>query len=97
MRFPNVAIPAVATPVVVPDNDPPDGLVASARVIWSVALATVFPNASCTATCTLGAMEFPAVALDGCIRNASLAAAPGVTVNAELVADVRPELDATSV
>src|SRR5512140_588389 len=79
-RLENVATPATAATVVVPDNVPPPGLAPIATVTFAVELVTVFPNASCTATCTAGLMALPAVALVGCTMNATLSGAAGTTV-----------------
>src|SRR5512143_2092102 len=85
-RLENVATPLTAATVVVPDSVPPPGLVPMATVMLAVELVTVLPNASCTATCTAGAMATPAVALVGWTRKASLEAAAGVMLNADEVA-----------
>src|SRR6476659_1107443 len=84
----NVATPLTATTVVVPDSVPPPGLVPIATVMLAVELGTVLLNASCTATCTAGAMETPAVALLGCRVNASFEAAAALMLNPAEVAPV---------
>src|SRR5262245_50075350 len=84
----NVATPLAAATVVVPPRSPPPGLVPMATVMFAVALVTVFPNVSCTATCTAGLIAAPAVALVGCTVNATLEAAAGLMVNAVEVAPV---------
>src|SRR3954464_3262343 len=89
-RLENVATPLTADTVVVPDSVPPPGLVPIATVMLAVELVTVLLNASCTVTCTAGAMETPAVALVGWVVTASLAAAAGLTLNAAEVAPVSP-------
>src|SRR5512140_1600346 len=89
-RLENVATPATADTVVVPDSVPPPGLVPIATVMLAVELVTVLPNASCTATCTAGAMDTPAVALLGWTVNASLEAAAGLMLNADEVAPANP-------
>src|SRR5512132_2033936 len=96
-RLENVATPLTADTVVVPDSVPPPGLVPIATVMLAVELVTVFPDASCTVTCTAGEMLAPAVALLGWTVNASLAAIAGVTLNAVEVAPVSPADAAVSV
>src|SRR5687767_2460199 len=86
-RLENVATPLTAATVVVPDSVPPPGLVPIATVMLAVELGTVFPNASCTVTCTAGLMALPAVALVGCTVKASRFAAAGLMLN---VAEVAP-------
>src|SRR5512144_3179052 len=87
-RVENVATPLTAPTVVAPDSVPPPGLVPIATVMLAVELVTVLLNASCTVTCTAGAIDAPAVALAGWMVKASLAAAAGLMVNAELDAPV---------
>src|SRR5512132_2853119 len=96
-RLENVATPLVAATVVVPDSVPPPGLVPIATVMLAAEPVTVFPNASCTVTCTAGAIATPAVALLGCTVKASLDAAAGLMLNAEEVAPVSGADDAASV
>src|SRR5512132_105499 len=79
-RLENVATPFTAATRAVPDSVPPPGLLPMATVTLAVELVTVLSNASCTATCTAGAIEAPAEALAGCTTNATLAAAAGTTV-----------------
>src|SRR3954468_10429668 len=87
-RLENVATPLTAATVVVPDSVPPPGLVPIDTVMLAVELGTVFPNASCTVTCTAGAIATPAVAFVGWRVKASLLAAAGLMVNAAEVAPV---------
>src|SRR5512145_2694649 len=89
-RLEKVATPALADTVVVPDSVPPPGLVPIATVMLAVELVTLFPNASCTVTCTAGAMETPAIAFVGWTANASLAAAAGLMLNAVEPVPVSP-------
>src|SRR5262245_53957023 len=89
-RLEKVATPATAVAVVVPDSVPPPGLLPRATVTLAVELVTVFPNASCTATCTAGLIAAPAVAFAGCTVKASLEAAAGLMLNAAEVAPVSP-------
>src|SRR4051812_48248747 len=90
-RLENVATPATADTVVVPDSVPPPGLVPIAIVMLAVELVTVLLKASCTVTCTAGAIDTPAVAFVGWVVTASLDAAAGLTLNAD---DVAPASDA---
>src|SRR3954469_24671558 len=81
----------------VPDSAPPPGLVPMATVMLALELVTVLLNASCTVTCTAGAMAAPAVAFDGWTVKASLLAAAGLMLNAELDAPVSAPEAAVSV
>src|SRR6185436_2454636 len=92
-RLENVATPLTADTVVVPDSVPPPGLAPIATEMLAVELVTVFPNASCTATCTAGLIDVPAVVLVGCTVKATREAPAGLMVNADEVAPVSP-LDA---
>ena len=74
-RLEKVATPLTADTVVVPASVPPPGLVPIATVMLAVEPVTVFPNASCTVTCTAGEMLAPAISLLGCTVKASLEAA----------------------
>ena len=96
-RFANDATPDEAALLVVPVSVPLPGFVPIAIAIVALELVTVLFRASVTATVTAGESEVPAVALVGCWTNASLAAAPGLTLNAVLVADVKPVDDIASV
>src|SRR5689334_20182072 len=87
-RLENVAMPADAATVMVPDSVPPPGLVPMATVTIAVELVTVLLNASCTVTRTGGAIATPATAFDGWVVNASLVAAAGLMLNADEVAPV---------
>src|SRR4051794_23867689 len=81
-RVENVAMPAAAATVLVPDSVPPPGLVPIASVMLAVEEVTVLLNASCTVTRTGGAMATPATAPVGWVVKASLAAAAGLMLNA---------------
>src|SRR5882672_4726406 len=85
----NVATPALAATVAVPESVPPLGLVPIATVTLPVKPVAVLPFASCAVTCTAGVMLAPATVLVGWTLNTSVAAAPGVMSKAELVAGVR--------
>src|SRR5687767_15881204 len=88
-RLEKLATPALADTVVVPDSVPPPGLVPMATVVLAVELVTVFPNASCTVTCTAGAIATPAVAFVGWAVKATCEAAATLMLKAELPAPVR--------
>src|SRR5262245_8962516 len=89
-RLENGGTPATADAVIVPESVPPPGLVPMATVMPAVELVTVFPNTSCTVTCTAGLIAAPAVAFAGCTVKASLEAAAGLMVNDDEVAPVSP-------
>src|SRR5437764_19709 len=92
-----VATPLTAATVVVPERVPLAGLVPIARVMLVVAVITVLPWASWTATCIAGVIAPPAAVLLGCTVKASFAAAPAPMLNALLVALVRPVAVAVNV
>src|SRR4051794_19155303 len=96
-RWENVATPADADTVVVPDSVPPPGLVPMATVMLAAELVTVLLKASCTVTCTAGLIATPAVAFVGCTVKASLEAAAGVMLNGAEVAEVSAADAAASV
>ncbi len=79
----NVATPLTALTVVVPESVPPPGFVPMAIDTGAVLEVTVLPFASWIVAATENAV--PAVVFAGCVVNASLFAAPGTTVNVELV------------
>src|SRR6185503_2832004 len=84
----NDATPAVAATAFVPDSVPAPGFVAIATVMVLVKPVAVLPWLSRAVTCTAGAIPTPATALVGCCVNTSVAAVPGVMLNAALVAPV---------
>src|SRR5438445_668218 len=86
----NVATPATAGTVVVPERVPLPGFAPSAIVTLPVKPVAVFPCPSSAVTCTAGVMDAPAAVLVGCTVNASWVAVPGAMVNAALVAPVTP-------
>src|SRR5438094_10332018 len=96
LNFEKVATPLTAATVVVPARVPLAGLVPIATVMLVVAVVTVLPWASWTATCTAGVIAAPAAAVLGCTVKASFAAAHPTSVDALLVAPVRPVADAGS-
>ena len=63
-RLLNVAVPATAVTVVVPDNTPLAGLVPTATDTFAV-LEVRLPLASCTSTVTAGLIDAPAATIDG--------------------------------
>src|SRR5437762_8373676 len=77
LTFAKVATPLTAATVVVPERVPLAGLVPITSVMLVVAVVTVLPWASWTATCTAGVIAAPATALLGCPMKASFAAAGG--------------------
>src|SRR4051812_33025647 len=85
-RFEKLATPPTAATLVVPDSVPPPGLVPMATATVAVELVAVLPNASCTVTCTAGAIATPAVALDGWTENATFEGAAWLMVKALEVA-----------
>src|SRR4051812_42987397 len=87
-RLENVATPDDADAERGPDRGPPPGLVPMATVMLAEELVTVLLKASCTVTCTAGAIATPAVALVGCTVKASLVAAAGVMLNPAELAPV---------
>src|SRR5512132_1826261 len=96
-RSENVATPADADTMLVPESVPPPGLVPIATVMLAFELVTVLLNASCTVTCTGGEIATPAMAFIGCTVNASLVAAAGLMLNAAEVAPVSEPDAAVSV
>src|SRR5947209_8991466 len=97
LRSEKVATPLTAATVVVPERVPLAGLVPIATVMLVVAVVTVLPWASWTATCTAGVIAAPAAALLGCTVKASFATGPTPILNALPLALVRPDKDAVSV
>src|SRR5437899_957374 len=98
LKVENVATPFTAATVVVPERVPLAGLVPIASVMLVVAVVTVLPWASWTATCTAGAIAAPATALLGGTVTTTFAAAPtlALMLNAVLVAPVSPVAEAVS-
>src|SRR5207302_431875 len=76
VKVENVATPLTAATVVVPARVPLAGLVPIANVMLAVAVVTVLPWASWTATCTAGVFTAPATALLGCTVKTTFAAGP---------------------
>src|SRR5438445_8461 len=96
-RLENVATPATAANVIVQESGAPTGLVPMATVTLAEELVAVLPKASCTVTCTAGAMDTPATALLGWTETDSFEAAAGVMLKAAEVAPVNPDEAAVSV
>src|SRR5436190_1016418 len=92
-----ISTPLTAAIVVVTEMVPLAGSVPIVTVMLVVAVVTVLPWASWTATCTAGAIPAPAAAVLGCTVKTSFAASPAPMLNALLVALVRPVAVAGSV
>src|SRR5256886_329323 len=97
LRVENVATPATAATVAVPDRVPPPGFVPIAAVTLPLNPVAVLPCASWTVTCTAGVIVAPAVVLVGCTVNTSWLAGPGGMVNGADVAPAKPVALAVSV
>jgi hypothetical protein len=93
----NVATPATAVCVNVPDRVPLPGFVPIARVTALTADVTTLPSASSMLTCTFGVMVAAAPVFVGWTVNASCVAVPGVTLKRLLFAPVSPVALAASV
>src|SRR5438094_3986718 len=96
LSVPNVATPATAACVVVPDSVPPPPLLPIATDTLPVNPVATLPNASSTVTCTAGVMGEPAETSVGCVVKASCLAAAGLIANDPLVV-VSPVADAVRV
>src|SRR2546430_16111508 len=83
LTFAKVATPFTAAAVLVPARVPLPGLVPIATVMLVVAVVTVLPWASWTATCTAGVIAAPTAVLLGCTAKASFAAAPTLKLGME--------------
>src|ERR1700693_767899 len=93
LRPGNVATPATAFCVAVPDKIPLPGFVPITRVTALVDDVTTLPCASSRLTCTDGVIDTAAAVFVGCTVNANCVAAPAVTLKVLLVAPVRtPEV-----
>src|SRR5258705_8848412 len=90
LRSPNVATPATAATVAVPESAAPPGFAPIARVTLPVNPLATLPCASRAVTRTAGVMTDPAVVVVGSTENASRVAAPGVTLHETLAPPVRP-------
>src|SRR6266566_6424132 len=90
LRFANVATPATAAAVAVPESVPPPALGPSVTFTLPAKPVATLPSASSAVTCTAGVIAAPAVALVGCTVKTSTLGAPAVTLNAALVAPPPP-------
>src|SRR5919108_3953754 len=90
LKVENLATPATAATVFVPDRVPVLGLVPSATVMLPVKPVAVFPCASWVVTCTAGVIAAPAAVLVGCTLNTSCVAVPAVMLKAALAAVAKP-------
>src|SRR5205809_767302 len=97
LRSEKVATPLTAATVVVPERVPLAGLVPIATVVLVVAVVTLLPWASWTATCTAGVIAAPAAALLGCTVKTSFAAAPAPLLSSLLRRSAGLVADAVSV
>src|SRR2546428_13221510 len=77
----NVATPATAATVVVPERVPLPGFAPSAIVTLPVKAGSVLPSASSAVTCTAGVIAAPATGLVGWTVKTSCVAGPGAVVN----------------
>jgi hypothetical protein len=84
----NVATPATAVCVAVPDSVPLPGFVPIARITALTADVTTLPSASSMLTCTFGVIDAAAAVFVGCTVNANCVAVPGVILKPLLVAAV---------
>src|SRR5207244_2217369 len=73
----NVATPPAAATAVVPESVPPPGFAPIASVTVAMKAVAVLPCASCAVTWTAGAIDAPAVALDGWTESTRRVAARG--------------------
>src|SRR5438552_1521850 len=86
----NVATPATAATVFVPDKVPVLGLVPIATVMFPVNPVAVLPLPSWAVTWTAGVIAAPATVFVGSTLKTSAVAAPAVTLNAVLVVPPPP-------
>src|SRR5947208_1988030 len=93
----NVATPATAATVVVPERVPLPGFAPSAIVTLPVKPVAVFPCPSSAVTCTAGVIAAPAAVFVGWTQNPSCVAAPAVMLNGVVVVPLRLVLFAASV
>src|SRR5205823_3672610 len=93
----NVATPATAATVVVPERVPLPGFAPSAIVTLPVKPVAVFPCPSSAVTCIAGVIAAPATVLLGWTLKLSCVAAPAVMLNGVEQAPLRLPLLAVSV
>src|SRR6266850_1848837 len=80
LRPGNVATPATAATVLVPERIPVLGLVPIATVMFPVNPVAVLLLASSAVPCTAGVIAAPAVVLLGCTENTNWVAAPALSM-----------------
>src|SRR5437762_1936636 len=85
LKAEEVAVPATAATVLVPDRVPVLGFVPIATVMFPVTPLAVLPPASWAVTWTAGVIAAPATAFVGCTENTNCVAVPAVMLKAELV------------
>ena len=85
LKSPNVATPATAGFVSVPDNTPAPGLAPIPIVTLPVNAGVTLLLASWAVTCTAGVIAAPATVLPGCTVKSSLDVAPGAMLNGVLL------------
>src|SRR2546425_11643801 len=93
----NVATPATAATVVVPERVPLPGFAPSATVTLPVKAGSVLPSASSAVTCRAGVIDAPAAGLVGRPVDTSCGARPGAKDYDALVVPVAPVALAVSV
>src|SRR2546426_1073237 len=97
LRLEKVATPLTAATVVVPERVPLAGLVPIATVMLVVAVITVLPWASWTATCTAGVIAAPAFFFKDSATTEIFTLSLPDALPTLIVAPVRPVADAVSV
>src|SRR5262245_54815831 len=93
----NIATPATAVTVTVPDSVPFPGFVTRAIVKSDVKFVTMLPPASSAVTVTAGASVAPAVVVPGGTAKTNRLAAPTATSNDVVVTSGKPLAVKTSV
>src|SRR5207247_10394370 len=93
----NVATPATAATVVVPERVPLPGFAPSATVTLPVKPVAVFPCPARAVAGRAGVIDAPAAGLVGCTANTSCVAVPAAMVHAALAVPVAPGALAVSV
>src|SRR5207248_1398019 len=99
LRFENVATPATALTVRVPDSLPPAGFVAKVTITAPMKPGATSPDASNAVTCTAGVITAPACVVLGCWVKRSCVAGGGggLMVNGSLTTPPTFEALASSV
>src|SRR5205807_1070030 len=93
----NVATPATAATVVVPERVPLPGFAPSAPATLLQKPGTVFPCPSSAVTCIAGVIAAPATVLLGCTVNHSCIAAPAFILSLHDALPISPVALAVSV